>query len=265
MVVYLDIMILENFIVNLFIMFLTSQTLKVNNKILYLLISSFLGSLYILVLIMPSLALFNKLIFKISIAFILILIAFRKRDLIFNIKATAIYIVYSMIIAGICVFLECNKMDSGTSLFIENFSYKKLMISMMIIYIIGSKLIWYIKDRKDISSFIYDVDIILQQDHRRVKAFLDTGNELREPATNLPVLVVEKDVFSNVNLDTYDKFYIPYRVVNGNFGNLEGFKPNYIDVHVGDKKEKKEVIIALSEGKLSGIKDYRALLSRGII
>ncbi len=31
------------------------------------------------------------------------------------------------------------------------------------------------------------------------------------------------------------------------------------------KKEKKEVIIALSEGKLSGIKDYRALLSRGII
>ncbi len=30
-----------------------------------------------------------------------------------------------------------------------------------------------------------------------------------------------KDVFSNVNLDTYDKFYIPYRVVNGNFGNLE--------------------------------------------
>ena len=92
--VYLDIMILENFIVNLFILFLTSQTLKVNNKILYLLISSFLGSLYILVLIIPSLALFNKFIFKISIAFILIFIAFRKRDLIFNIKATAVYIVY---------------------------------------------------------------------------------------------------------------------------------------------------------------------------
>ncbi|MGO5065902.1 sigma-E processing peptidase SpoIIGA [Clostridium sp. LCP25S3_F8] len=265
MVVYLDVMILENFIVNLFILFLTSQTLKINNKILYLLISSLLGSLYILVLIIPSLALFNKLIFKILIAFMLILIAFHKKDLMFNIKATVVYIVYSMIIAGICVFLECNKIKSNTSLTIENFSYKKLMMAMMIIYIVGNKLIWYIKDRKDISSFIYDVDIILQKDQKSVRAFLDTGNELREPATNLPVLVVEKDVFSNVNLDSYDKFYIPYRVVNGNSGNLKGFKPNYIDVYIGDKKEKKEVIIALSEGKLSAIKDYRALLSRGII
>ncbi len=263
--VYLDVMILENFIVNLFILFLTSQTLKINNKILYLLTSSLLGSLYILVLIIPSLALFNKLIFKILIAFILILMAFHKKDLIFNIKATAVYIVYSMIIAGLCVFLECNSMNSRTFLFIEKFSYKKLMMSMMIIYIIGNKLVWYIKDRKDISSFIYDVDIILKKDQKSVRAFLDTGNELREPATNLPVLVVEKDVFSNVNLDSYDKFYIPYRVVNGNSGNLEGFKPNYIDVHIGGKKEKKEVIIALLEGKLSTIKDYRALLSRGII
>ncbi len=263
--VYLDVMILENFIVNFFILFITSQTLKVNNKILYLLISSFLGSCYVLVLIIPSLALFNKLIFKILMAFILILLAFRKKDLIFNIKAAGVYIIYSMIIAGICVFFECDNMGNETYLFIENFSYKKLIMSMMIIYIIGNKLIWYIKDRKEIRNFIYDVDIVLQKDHKKVKAFLDTGNELREPATNLPVLVVEKDVFNNVDLNSYDKFYIPYRVVNGNFGNLEGFKPIYIDVHVGDKKEKKEVIIGLSEGKLSGIKDYRALLSRGII
>lgn len=263
--VYLDIMILENFIVNFFIMFLTSQTLKVNSKILYLLISSFLGSLYILVLIIPPLALFNKLIFKILIAFILVLIAFRKKDLIFNIKATGIYILYSMVIAGICVFLECNNMRGKTFLFIENFSYKKLMMSMMLIYIIGNKLIWYIKDRKEISNFIYDIDIILKKDHKVVKAFLDTGNELREPATNLPVVVVDKDVFNNVDLDCYDKFYIPYRVVNGNFGNLKGFKPNYIDIHLGERKEKKEVIIALSESQLSGVKDYKALLSRGII
>lgn len=265
MVVYLDLMILENTIVNFFILFLTSQTLKVANRVFYMLISSLLGSFYVLVLILPSLRIFNSLIFKILTAFIIVFAAFRKRELMFNIKATAIYISYSMIIAGLCVFLECNNKSNNPTLAIENFSYKKLMLAMMIIYIICNKLIWYIRDRKEISSFIYDVDIVLQKDFKRVKAFLDTGNELREPATNLPVLVVDKGVFNNIDLKGYDKFYIPYKVVNGSSGNLTGFKPSYIDVYIGDKKEKKEVIIALSEGQLSGIRDYEALLSRGII
>ena len=48
-----------------------------------------------------------------------------------------------------------------------------------------------------------------------MRAFLDTGNELREPATNLPVLIVERDIFYDINLSKYDKFYIPYKVING--------------------------------------------------
>ncbi|GAA0734612.1 sigma-E processing peptidase SpoIIGA [Clostridium oceanicum] len=261
MVIYLDVLIFQNFIVNLFLLVVTSQTLKISKKILSYVLAAFLGSLYVLVIIYPSLNFFSSIIFKILVAFFIVWIAFRKNNIFFNLKATAIYICYSMIIAGICIFMECSYNSSSFNIIIGNFSYKKLLMALMILYIVASKVVWFIKDRKDISQFIYDVNIVLNNRITKVKAFLDTGNELREPATNLPVIIVDREVFLNINLDDYDKFYIPYSVINGHSGNLKGFKPE--GIYIGD--EKKQAIIGISEEKLSSIKDYQALLSRGIV
>lgn len=263
--VYIDLVILENFIVNFFLLFLTSKSLKINTKLIRNVMAAFLGSLYVMVFIYPSLKFLNNIIVKIFIAFIMEYIAFGQRDVVFNIKATVMYIVYSMIVAGICMFMECNINNFSSELYIKNFSYKKLMMAMMIIYIIGNKLVWYIKDRKEIKNFIYDVDIVVGDNCTKVRGFLDTGNELVEPVTNLPVLIVEEGIFKNINLKQQDKYYIPYKVINGSLGNLKGFKPNYIQIYNGDKKERKEAIIAFSKQKLSNLKDYEALLSRGII
>lgn len=265
MVIYLDVLLFENLIVNLFLLHVTARTIKIRVKFRYLLLASAFGSMYVITLLYPKLIVFSRVPFKIIAGAIIILIAFRKINILFNFKALCIFVSYSMLLAGICVFIQFNQgANIGYSVII-NFSYKKLMISIMIIYMMIERIIVYVKDRKNLNALIYSVDIILNDSKKNVKAFLDTGNELREPATNLPVIIVEKSVFCDINLNCYDKFYIPYKVVNGQGGNLKGFKPQYVKIKEEKKVIDKEVIIAFCEGKLSEINDYQALLSRGVM
>ncbi|MBV4436009.1 sigma-E processing peptidase SpoIIGA [Clostridium tyrobutyricum] len=261
MIVFLDVLIFINMVVNFFLMYITAKTLRVKIKLRYMFLSSFLGAVYVITIIYPRFAMFSSLFFKILIAFILILITFRNKKIIFNFKAFCIFIMYSMLLAGICMFIQYN--TSTYNLY--DFSYKWLLGSIMIVYILIDRLVIYIRDRKTLTTLIFNIDIILNNGSKKVKAFLDTGNELKEPATNLPVIIVEKSVFYNTNIENYDKFYIPYRVVNGKRGKLTGFRPKAVKIDLGRDTEIREAIIAFCEDKLSEFSDYHALLPRGVI
>jgi stage II sporulation protein GA (sporulation sigma-E factor processing peptidase) len=266
LVIHLDILLMENFIVNYFLLYITSQTVRIKAKFLRLIISASLGAVYVLTKIFPSLFVFTSLVFKIAMALIMILVIFREKNIVFNLKALLIYMLYSMVLAGLCFFIVFNQqnyIDDYSSLY--NFSYKKLMLAMIIIYLIIDRLVIYIKDRKEVNSLIFTVDIVNKHMEKKVHAFLDTGNELREPVTNLPVMIIEKKHFNDFYIDEKDAFHIPYQVVNGGVGKLLGFKPEYIKIHYGKEIRQRQVIVALSENKLSDLNDYNALLSRGII
>lgn len=264
MILYLDVFIIENFIVNFFLLYITTQTLRIKENIIYIILASILGTAYAFIMVYTKFLYFFNIPLKIIVAIFMTLIVFRKKDLTLIIKSTLIFIFYSMLLAGICIFLEINIKHS-----IYNksgiFSYKYLILAIMIIYIVIHRLINYIRDRNECNSFIYEVDIVMDDYIQNVKAFLDTGNELREPATNLPVMIVEKECLRDLKMNENEKFIIPYRVVSGFTGELYGFKPKYINIHKKDKIEKREVIIALCNNGLSELNEYNALLSRGII
>jgi len=265
LIIYLDVLLFENLVVNLFLLYITARTLRIEAELKYILLAAAIGSMYVITLFYSELRSFSAVWYKLIVAIILILISFRKRKIMFNLKALSIFVLYSMLLAGACMFFQYNEEYDISNFGIINFSYKKLMVSVMIIYILIDRIIIYIKDRKDLKSLVYSVDIVLKNSEKNIKAFLDTGNELREPATNLPVIIVEKSVFGDIDLELYDKFYVPYRVVNGQGGNLQGFKPECIKIHQGDETKKREVIVVFCEEKLSDFNDYEALLSRGII
>ncbi|MBC2399178.1 sigma-E processing peptidase SpoIIGA [Clostridium tetanomorphum] len=267
MIVYIDLLLIENFIVNKFLLIITSQTVRRNSKTkgIYTSLAAFIGSFYVLTIIIDRLKCFNNIFMKLVVAIFMILISFRQKNLLFNIKASIIFVFYSMLLAGICVFIEFSKSDSLNGGVIYNFSYKRLMLSIMIIYILINKIILFIKDRKEICNFIYEVDIVLKDSKKSVKAFLDTGNELIEPITSLPVIVVEKDLFDEDELKGYDTYYIPYSVINGKIGRMKGIKPECIKLHKENHLEERDVLIAFCDNKLSSTGDYEALLSRGII
>jgi len=266
-IVYVDVLILVNFIVNLFVLHVTVQTLRKRVKLIYLCISSLIGSIYVLTVVYPELKYLTYFPFKILVVIIMIVIVFREKNILLNIKASLIFLLYSILLAGMCLFIQMNSnKDMSFDVIIINFPYEKLLLSVMLIYILIYRIMIFVGDRKKISTLIYTVDIIAKSYKKTIVAFLDTGNELREPATNLPVLIVERDMLSEFKLEKNNTYFIPYNVVDGTGGRLIGFKPEYINVHINKGNiETRDVIIAFCDYKLSKENDYNGLMSRGIL
>jgi stage II sporulation protein GA (sporulation sigma-E factor processing peptidase) len=265
MIVNIDILVIENSIVNYFLLYITSQTLRIRKSFKSIAIPALIGGLYVVTLILPNLYILTELPFKLLVALLMIYILFHKNSILLDIKALLIYILYSMLLAGLCLFIELSYSETYEfNSIIYNFTYKKLMLALIIIYLVINRLVVFVRDRIELNSLIYSVDIIYKNSEKTVRAFLDTGNELREPATNLPVMLLES-YYLDKSLEENETFYIPYKVVNGEINKLKGFKPEFIRIHKGNNLETRQVIIALCENKLSSIGEYNALLSRGIV
>lgn len=265
MVVNIDILVIENSIVNYFLLYITSQTLRIRKSFKNIALPAFLGGIYVITLIFPKLYILTELPFKFLMALFMIFIVFYRSTILFYTKALFVYLLYSMVLAGLCFFIELNY-NGGfqlNSLF-YNFSYKKLMLAIILLYLTINRLVLFIRNRIELSSLIFSIDIVFKNGEKTVKAFLDTGNELIEPATNLPVMILESELMDRT-IEDKETFYIPYRVINGEANKLKGFKPEFIRIHKGEVVEVRQVIIALCENKLSSMGDYNALLSRGII
>lgn len=270
LIVYLDVLLIENFIVNLFLICITSDTMKIKLKVTNAILSAVFATSYVMVILIPKLNVFNAIYIKIPLVMVFMIIAFKKLDIGFILKSSAIYIIYSMILSGLCFFMGINNINIVESKnTLESFSYKYIIMSMMILYIFINRIINFIKDRYVVDNLIYSVEIFYKGKVKSFKGFLDTGNELREPATDLPVIIVERGALGDITLEDKERYMIPYEVVNGSKGRLQGFKPEYIKLYY-NKDEKVsikpiEAIICICDNSLSKGGEYSALLSRGIL
>ncbi|MBU5590920.1 sigma-E processing peptidase SpoIIGA [Clostridium sp. MSJ-4] len=270
MVVYLDVLIIENFIVNLFLIFITSDTLRVKVKVVNAIIAAVVATSYLFVMFVPKLSAFNSIYIKIPLVIVFMVVSFARLDLAFILKASIVYIIYSMILSGLCFFIGINNInfiDSKNPL--DSFSYKYILMAIMILYIILNRTIGFIRDRAIVDNLIYSIEVVHEGKIKGFKGFLDTGNELREPVTNLPVIIVYKEALGNISISEKDKYRIPYKVVNGYKGNLEGFKPESVRLFYNKNQKISikpiEAIICLCDNPLSEGGEYAALLSRGIL
>ncbi|MHC6179532.1 sigma-E processing peptidase SpoIIGA [Clostridium sp. JNZ X4-2] len=265
LVVYIDLLILINLTVDFFLLYITGRTLKLKMRFGFMFLAAAMGSIYTITLVYPSLSLFSAFYFKIIVSIVLVYVSFGNRGFMVNLKILSVFILYSMLLAGLCIFIQYSIYSYVDGPIIINFPYQWLFTSLMLLYITIDRLVVYVKDRNNLYTLVYNVDIVFKNKCKTVKAFLDTGNELREPVTNLPVIIVEKSVLENINLEGVCEFYIPYRVINGACGKLQGFKPDIIKIDLGEEVKYREVIIAICQEKLSKLGDYHALLSRGVM
>lgn len=263
MIVYIDVLLIENFIINFFLLLITTKTLRSKVKKVRLVFSSILGSMYVFTMFIKELKYLTILPVKLFVAIIMISIILNKASLLNKIKGSVIFIIYSMTLGGICLFLNNSGIVTDLNkISIINFTYKKLLLALIIIYLTLSRIYAEIKDTIHVKQLIYKIDIVYKDKLFSVEAFLDTGNELREPITNLPVIIIEESIFNGIDLSNMEKYYIPYKDVSGSMGKLLAFKPSYVVLHEKDRIENKEFIIAITKTKLSSENTYNALLSR---
>lgn len=194
MKVYLDLIIIVNFIYDFLILSSTSVLLKRNASIIRVIISALIGEVSIVTLFI-SMDKTLLMILKLLLSILMILITFGKKKFLENIFY---FYVITIILGGSSYLLGGDKTFINVILM--------LIISPIIIYLY----IKSIREYKAKMASIHDVIIIDGENTYKLNGYLDTGNKLIDPITKNPVIMVSKDL----KIKSNKVFYVPFNVVN---------------------------------------------------
>ena len=240
MKIYLDLVMILNFFFDFILLLSVSILLRRNANIYKLLLGSFLGGLSILFLFIDisSIQLF---IYKVIISIVMVLISFGYKSIKYTFKNLLYLYTASIILGGFLYFLNIEFSYKQTGLIFINNGLSINVIFLIIfcpiiIYIYVKQGLWL----KCNYSNYYKVSLYIKDKVYNLNAFLDTGNNLIEPITNKPVILIDRKI-------TYDDFfYIPYKTITNN-GLIKCIKVDKIEIN-GMFKYK--VIVGLLDEKI---------------
>jgi len=297
-IVYADLLFFENLLANCFILKLTSAISGCGLKVFRTVLAASLGALYaVFAVALPGIVMMTSLITKISISVIMVLIAFRIRNLSEFLKRWGMLLLSAFLLAG-CTYALSNIFEGGIV------SYGGLMylspqgVLKAFLFSSGLCIVLVMPIGRILSGkvlregSVVPVHIRLGDRSVRFNALVDTGNSLIDPITGYPVMVVEaesiksilppefyKSVVSN-NMGAYiqtsqradDNIWlkrvhlIPFKSIGRENGMLTGFRPDNIRVcQNGAFKEINDVIVGICSIKLSNNAKYSALLGPAML
>ena len=290
MTIYIDIVIMENLIMNYIILLACGIILKQKLKHIRLITSSFVGALYTAISYVSKLEIYSNMVLKILLSIIIVYIAFYPQSFKKMWKNIIIFYLTSFVFGGaafaLIYIVKPQNIVMRNGLFLGTYPLKTVVLGTFIafgILITAFKIVKY-KFSKD--DMFCDVEIGINNNIVKTRAMIDTGNLLKEPITNIPVVVLEHTLLENcipkeilqkleeilggdlskipeeVKLEYISKLkVIPYSSLGKQNGMLLGIKAEYIKV-VKDEKENKieNVIIGIYNRSLTKRGEYRALI-----
>lgn len=244
LIVYLDLVILINFVFDLFLLVVVNKILKRNAKMLRMILGSLLGGISIIALFIP----FNTItlfLFKVAISVVMLIISFGYKDTRYFFKNFIHLYLVSMLLGGFMYFLNIQLSYDNKGLI---FFHKGLSINIIAMFIIGPLiLISYIKENKSLKlnyNNYYTCELFLNKNHRiTVNAFLDTGNKLKDPYSGKSIILLNKELFDEKKKTP---IYVPYNTLN-NHGLLRCYK---VDKMIIENKIARNFLIGISDEKI---------------
>lgn len=242
MKVYLDLILLLNFLFDFIILLSTSILLKRNVRFYRIILGALIGSLTTLTLFIP-LTSFELFIFKFIVSLIMIFTVFGIKDYKYTLKNIYYLYIVSIILGGALYFINNQFLYNNDGLlFITNGSSINLILALIlspiIIYI-------YIKQTKNLKTNYnkyLKVDIYLKNGKIfSLNAFLDTGNKLIDPYKKRPIILIDKNKIEPI--DEEKLLLVPYYTLE-NDGILKCIVPS--KVYIEGFGFKKKLLIGLS-------------------
>ena len=290
MTIYIDIIFIENIIMNVIILYATSIILKQKIKIIRLIISSAIGSIYSIVMYITKLTIYSSIVSKFILSVVMIYVAFIPNDLKKMFKQIIIFYLTSFVFGGVALnliyFLRPENVSIKNGLFTGEYALKVIMLGAIMAFIIIKISIKIIKTKFNTKDMYCDIKLKINEKQITTKAMIDTGNLVKEPITNTPVVIVEesllegiipKEILKNLenilrgnleNLpqDIQDKYLprlrcIPFSSLGKENGMLVGIKISEIVVKSEDEEKKtSNIIIGIYGRSLTKNGEYRALV-----
>lgn len=292
MTVYIDVIFLENLIINYIILYATSIIAKVKIKQYRVLLGSAVGAIYSVVYYIVNLEWFVLAGVKIVLSIVIIYISFNSKNFKNLIRDIIFFYLISFIFAGaslaVIYMVNSHNINIHNGVIIGEYTLRTILIGIIISFFIMMLAFKFIKRKGNIYC---NIKIKLDNQEIATNAMIDTGNFLKEPITNIPVVVVEdtllyeaipKEILNNMEKILGGDFesvpeeikneyisklkVIPFSSLGKQHGMLLGIRANEIEIEQdGDIKKIDKVTIGIYDKSLTKRGEYRALVGLDLI
>ena len=268
MVVYADILILLNILVDYFLISFTSKILKRPVRLIRIILSAVLGGISSLTILLEPLGTLGELFLKILLCAVICFVCFGYISIKKYLKATIVFFAVSCTYAGIMTavwyIFRPSAMAINNSVVYFNISPLFLIIFSVAGYIIAS-LINFIFSKSASLAQTCTVKLILGEKSAEGNAVIDTGNSLSDIFGQSEVIIVDKSLFENLTegLDTSERNsryrVLPCTTVSG-CDILDGCRCDKAIISVNGRTVKLDKpIAALSKSKIN--EDFSAVIN----
>ena len=290
MTVYLDVIFLENLIINYIIIYATSVILKIQAKKIKMFLGSLIGAIYSVIYYIIQLELYSNVVVKVILSIIMIYIAFEPGNFKILAKQILLFYLVSFVFGGSAIAIiymsNSQNITIQNGVLVGNYTMFTVFIGIVIAFIVVITAFKIVKTKISKKDLICDIELKVNNKKIQVKGMIDTGNLIKEPITNLPVIVMEHTLFYDIipkeilnNLESIlggdlskipskiqEQYVprlkvIPFSSLGKENGMLLGIKTeNVIVKHNDEIKKIDKAVIGIYNKSLTKRGEYRALL-----
>ncbi len=295
MTIYIDVVFLENLVMNSIILIASGIILKKKLKWIRILLASSLGAIYTIIGYISVLEIYSNLVLKVILSILIIYIAFNPQTVKQLWKDVLIFYLTSFVFGGVAFALiyvvKPQDILMKNGLFLGTYPLKTVLLAAIVAFIILIAAFAIVKTKFSKKDMFCEVEVELNNKKIKTRAMIDTGNLLKEPITNTPVIVLEhtllyecvpKQILDNlesilggelvkipeeIRNEYISKLkLIPFASLGKQNGMLVGIKADSLKIIQDDQeKENKNVIIGIYNKSLTKRGEYRALIGIDLV
>lgn len=295
MTIYLDIILCENLLMNYIILFATYVIIKPKTKHpqIRMILSSLLGSIYAIIIYLNILSIYTNLLAKITLSVVMVYIAFAPPNIKQLLKQILIFYLVSFIFGGctfaLIYFLKPENVEMKNGVFVGIYPIKLGLIAGIIAFIITQIAFKINKSKLNNKNTFIEIELYNKNKMTKARALLDSGNMLKEPISQKPVIVVEKAILSKIIPEEVLNYIermvggddqernemqeylskirmVPFMSLGKENGMLIGIRLDKIKINTEDiRLEKENIIAGIYEKKLTKDNKYNALIGLNLL
>ncbi len=295
MTIYIDVVFLENLVMNSIILIASGIILKKKLKWIRILLASSLGAIYTIIGYISVLEIYSNLVLKVILSILIIYIAFNPQTVKQLWKDVLIFYLTSFVFGGVAFaliyVLKPQDILMKNGLFLGTYPLKTVLLAAIVAFIIIIAAFAIVKTKFSKKDMFCEVEVELNNKKIKTRAMIDTGNLLKEPITNTPVIVLEhtllyecvpKEILDNlesilggelvkiaeeIRNEYISKLkLIPFASLGKQNGMLVGIKADSLKIIQDEQeKESKNVIIGIYNKSLTKRGEYRALIGVDLV
>ena len=288
--IYIDVVLIENIIMNYIIILATGIIIKEKVNVIRVLFASFLGAVYSIVCYMNIFEVYSSIILKFILSVVIVYISYNPTNIKKLMKQLLIFYLISFAFGGaafaLIYIVKPQEILMKNGLFLGTYPLKTIILATIITFIIIITAFKIVKTKISKKDMYCDILVRVNNYNINVKAMIDTGNLLKDPLTQKPVLIIEKNSLYNVlpkqilnNLENIlggdlEKIpeeiqkeylpklkFIPFSSLGKQNGMIIGIKSEEIKILYEENEIKREdVVIGIYDKSLTKKGEYEALI-----